>query len=516
MTPPATATVRLASVRLRHPVRNEPAHVFTHDAWRDAARTLLRHRRGVEIVHAIQSIGPTAQPDVAAHLARVATTIHGESRRAHGLAWWWTGVGVVATLLVAWFDSLTDLLTALTATGGAAFTVTIGLIPAILAWRHAWGHASRARDAGAIARAIGSARVRRSQVLDEGNEDVDAFGREYLPSLTELDNLVSRLPESPLEACSRAAALALTISRGASRHGLAPVADAYHELYVILSVADIQGVRTEQSGGMLADSRVRTLLRRAFGTIQSALAPFSVSGSVRSSLFMPLAGASAAALAIVVTTFVTGLFVVAPDTAVIIEPPEARLARGLESMGLEAALLGLDSGARTVIREPGIQNTWPPPFADRRAVALGEQFTAVRAIVTQTGPDSFTVIQIRVRFRIADLAQWARYDTGGSGPVRLGRAISSELQGRIEVQNRDLVQRASRDPALAQNPRVLMREVEQVMVAQLPAILNQFNVTIGSSDAAREAGVRVEPIRQADIRLDRNVTGGAAGIQVSP
>ena len=81
----------------------------------------------------------------------------------------------------------------------------IGLIPAILAWRHAWGHASRARDAGAVARAIGSARVRRSQVLDEGNEDVDAFGREYLPSLTELDNIVSRLPESPLEACSRAA-----------------------------------------------------------------------------------------------------------------------------------------------------------------------------------------------------------------------------------------------------------------------------------------------------------------------
>jgi len=71
-------------------------------------------------------------------------------------------------------------------------------------------------------------------------------------------------------------------------------------------------------------------------------------------------------------------------------------------------------------------------------------------------------------------------------------------------------------PALAQNPRVLMREVEQVMVAQLPAILNQFNVTISSSDTAREAGVRVEPIRQADIRLDRNVTAGAAGIQVSP
>lgn len=516
MAPPATATVRLASVRLRHPVRNEPAHVFTHDAWRDAARTLLRHRRGVEIVHATQSIGPTAQPDVAAHLSRVSTTIHSESRRAHGLAWWWTGVGVVATLLIAWFDSLTDLLTAQTASGGAAFTVTIGLIPSVLAWRLAWGCAARARDAGAIARAIGSARVRRSQMVDEGNQDVDAFGRDYLPSLTELDNLVSRLPEGPLEACPRAASLALTISRGAARHGLAPVADAYHELYVILSVADIQGARIEQSGGMLADSRVRTLLRRASGTIQSALAPFRVFGSVRSSLFMPLAGASAAAIAIVLTTFVTGLFVVAPDTAVIIDPPQARLARGLEAMGLDAALLGLDSGARTIIREPGIQNTWPPPFADRRAVALGEQFTAIRAIVTQTGPDSFTVIQIRVRFRITDLVQWARYDTAGAGPVRLGRAISSELQGRIEVQNRDLIQRASRDPALAQNPRVLMREVEQVMVAQLPAILNQFNLTISASDAGREAGVRVEPIRQADIRLDRTVASSAAGIQVSP
>lgn len=516
MTPPATATVRLASVRLRHPVRNEPAHVFTHDAWRDAARTLVRHGRGVEIVHAIQSIGPTAQPDVTAHMARVATMVHGESRRAHGLAWWWTGVGVVATILVARFDPLSDWLTALTATGGAAFSVLIGLIPAILMWRHAWGHASRARDSGAIARAIGSARVRRSQVLDERNEDVDAFGREYLPSLAELDNLVSRLPEGPLEVCLRAASLALTISRGASRRGLAPVADAYHELYVILSVADIQGTQTEQSGGMRADSRVRTLLRRAFQTIQSALAPFRVSGSVRSSFFMPLAGASAAVGAIVVTTFGTGLFFVASDTAVIIDPPEARLARGLEAVGLDAELLGLDSEARIIVREPGFQVTWPPPFADRRAVALGEQLTAVRAIVTQTGPDSFTVIQIRLRFRIADLAQWARYDTGGSGPVRLGRAVSSELQGRMEVQNRDLIQRASRDPALAQNPRVLMREVEQVMVAQLPAILNQFNGTLSSSDAGREAGVRVEPIRQADIRLDRNVTAGAAGIQVSP
>ena len=53
MTKPALATARLSTIRLRHPVRNEAAHVVDLDAWADAARLIAQQRRRVEVVHRV-------------------------------------------------------------------------------------------------------------------------------------------------------------------------------------------------------------------------------------------------------------------------------------------------------------------------------------------------------------------------------------------------------------------------------------------------------------------------------
>ena len=517
MTTPALATARLSTIRLRHPVRNEAAHVIDLDAWADAARLVARQRRRVEIVHQVASTVPTPPDDIAAHVARVADGFRGEARRAHGAAWRWSGASIAGFLAVAWFDAVTDLISVLTTTGGAAVATAIALIPAVIGARKVVGHARRARALGDIGRALASARIRRATIVETGGDAVDAFATECLPSLAELDAIVARLAEAPIDACARGAVLALGISRAAARHGLAPVADAYHAVYVALAGAEGRATRTEQAGGMLADSRVRGILKQAHGAVHGALAPFRVVGGVRTSPMAPVTGIITGAAMVAVAAGIGGTFVVPPDTAVILDPPSARLARLAEGIGVDLGPLGLDGDTRVIVRAPELQWTWPAPFADRRAVVLGDQYATMRSVVIRTGPDNYTVLQVRVRFRIIDLARWARFDADGNGAARLGRGLSGELQSRLELVARDLLQRGSRDPQYAQNPRALARQVEQVMVMQLPAMLGQFAGVVNTFDIVAEAGVRVDPqIRQTDVGLDRSATAATAGLGTSP
>lgn len=517
MTTPALATARLSTIRLRHPVRNEAAHVVDLDAWADAARLIAQQRRRVEVVHHVASTVPTPPDDVAAHVARVADGFRGEARRAHGAAWRWSGASVAAFLAVAWLDAVTGLISALTATGGAALATAVALVPAILGARRVIDHVRRARALGEIGRALASARARRATIVEAGADVVDAFASECLPALSELDAIVARLADAPIDACARGAVLALGISRAASRHGLAPVADAYHAVYVALAGAEAHAARTEQAGGMLADSRVRGILRQAHGTVHGALAPFRVVGGVRTSASAPFIGALTGLAMVVAAAGIGGTFVVPPDTAVIIDPPGARAARLAEGIGVDLKPFGLAGDTRLIVRAPELQWSWPAPFADRRAVVLGDQYATVRSVVIRTGPDTYTVLQVRVRFRIIDLARWAQFDADGNGAARLGRGLSSELQSRFELVARDLLQRGSRDPQLAQNPRALARQVEQVMVMQLPAMLGQFAGAVNSLDVVAEAGVRIDPqIRQTDVGLDRAATSATAGLGTGP
>ncbi len=517
MTTPATATARLSTIRLRHPVRHEAAHVIDLEAWADAARLVARHGRRVEIVHAVASTQTAPADEVTAHVARVAGGFLGEARRAHGAAWRWAGTAVAAFLAVAWFDAVTNLVSVVTATGGEVLAIVVAAIPAGLAAGKVVAEARRARSLGAVGRALALARVRRAAVLEEGGDDVAAFASECLSSLTELDGLVAQLPDAGTDTCARAAILALGIARAASRHGLAPVADAYHAIHVTLASAEASAAAAEHAGGMFAESRVRRTMRRAHGAIHASLSPFRVVGGVRTFPLAPAFGVVVALAIVGVTAAITGTFVVPNETAVIVDPPEARLARIAEAVGVDLSPLGFDGGTRTVVRIPGAQWSWPPPFADRRAVVLGDQFATVRSVVIQTGPDTFTVLQVRIRFRIVDLSRWARFDATGNGSARLGRGISAELQGRLEAVARDLLQRGAREPALAQNPRALARQVEQVMVMQLPGMLGQFAGTVNSFDIVAEAGVRVDPnFRQADVGLDRTATAATAGLGVGP
>lgn len=517
MTPPATATARLATIRLRHPVRNEPAHIFDLEAWAETARRIARERRRIDVVHVVQSIGETSAPDVNAHVVRVAAGFRGEARREHGRSWRWAGLATALALVMGWLDAVTGVVTALTMSGGVALSVIVGSVPVVFAARKSWRHAIRARDFGQVAAVLLSARVRRATIIEGDAGAVDQFGTENLPALAELDRIVTGLADGPLDASARGAALALTLSRAATRCGLAPVGEAYHRVYTVLTQAEMDATRAEQNGGMFADTRVRRTLRRASEAVNGVLSPYRVIGGVRTSPIAPLIGAVTGLLALGLSASVTGLYNVAPDTAVIIVPPTARLGRLLEASGINPRTFGLEPELQEVARLPGLAWTWPPPFVDRRAVALGDQYTAVRSVVMQTGPDTFSVVQIRLRFRIVDLNRWAQYDRTGSGAMRLGRALSEELQGRLEYVGRDLVQRASRDPALAQNPRLLTRQVEQVMVMQLPAMISQFGSAINNADAVREAGVRIDSqIRPTDVQLDRSATSATAGMTVAP
>ena len=517
MTTPALATARFSTFRLRHPVRNEAAHIIDLDAWADAARLVARQRRRVEVVHHVASSVPTPPDDVAAHVARVADGYRGEARRAHGAAWRWVGASIAGFLAVAWFDAVTGLISALTSTGGNAVAAAVALIPTIFGARQVVNHARRARTLGTVGRALATARIRRATIVETGTEAVDAFATECLPSLTELDNIVARLADAPIDVCARGAVLALAISRAAARHGLAPVSDAYHAVYVALAGAEIRATRTEQAGGMLADSRVRSILKHAYGAVHGALAPFRVFGGVRTSPMAPLAGVITGGALVAAAAALGGTFVVPPDTAVIIDPPGARLARLAEGIGFNLNQFGLDPDTRVIVRAPELQWSWPAPFADRRAVVLGDQYATVRSVVIRTGPDNYTVLQVRIRFRIVDLGRWARFDADGNGAGRLGRGLSSEMQSRLELVARDLLQRGSRDPQYAQNPRALARQVEQVMVMQLPAMLGQFASAVNSFDIVAEAGVRIDPqIRQADVGLDRSATAATAGLGTGP
>jgi hypothetical protein len=209
--------------------------------------------------------------------------------------------------------------------------------------------------------------------------------------------------------------------------------------------------------------------------------------------------------------------VVPTDTAVIIDPPGARLARLASGFGIDLNQFGLDGDTRVIVRAPELQWSWPAPFADRRAVVLGDQYATVRSVVIRTGPDNYTVLQVRMRFRIIDLGRWVRFDADGKGAGRLGRGLSSELQSRLELVARDLLQRGSRDPQYAQNPRALARQVEQVMVMQLPAVLGQFAGVVNTFDIVAEAGVRIDAqIRQTDVGLDRSATAATAGLSTGP
>lgn len=517
MTTSAPATARFPTIRLRHPVRNEAAHVIDLDAWADAARLVARHRRRVEVVHDVASTVPTTAEDVATHVARVADGFRGEARRAHGAAWRWVGAGIASFLGVAWFDAVTGLVSILTAPGGVATATLVALVPAILAARKAVAQSRRARALGEIGRALASVRVRRATVVEAGGDAIGAFVAESLRALEEVDALVARVADSPIDTCARAATIALGLSRAAARHGLAPVADAYHAVYVALATAEDRATRAEQAGGILAETRVRRILRQAHGAVHAALAPFRVTGGVRTSPLAPFTGAVVALLIVAGASTISGTFLVPPDTAVIIDPPGARAARLAATVGLDLAPSGLDGGTREVVRDPGFQWSWPAPFADRRAVALGDQYTTVRSVVLQTGPDTYTVVQVRFRFRITDLPKWVRFDATGNGPSRLGRGLSAELQARFEAVGRDLVQRASRDPDLARNQRTLARQVEQVMVMQLPAMLGQFAGIINGLDVVAEAGVRVDTqIRQTDVGLDRAATAASAGLGTTP
>jgi hypothetical protein len=202
---------------------------------------------------------------------------------------------------------------------------------------------------------------------------------------------------------------------------------------------------------------------------------------------------------------------------VIVDPPAARLARLARAAGLPGAAAGsggqpgADGAAPVEIRrEPGLNWAWPEPFAARHAVARGPQRVRLRAIFRQTGPDSYDVVLVELRFQISDLERWAQRDADGRGVDRLAAELSAVLQNVIQQARREARQALVQDnPSLANDQLQLAARADQLVEARLEELVRAFVGAASGTDATREAGVQIA--REYASGLARGVPGAVAG-----
>lgn len=509
----------LTYYKLPHPLREGDLLYYDADA---VSQALDVARRGAPLTRV--ALGSQSAPEAAEVQGlegRLRRGLQARARAGWGRALWWILLGPALSLL--WinfapalalifspFPPLEALVASLGAiSGGPLLAAAVGLVPLAWAWRRAAGHLGQARRWGRLARLAAGRRFAAAPLHREADPQVEAFAAASAPIVSKLRDQATRMTERGADSAAEMAHLAREAYRLAQRHRLAGVAGAYHDVYSRLDAAEQRLGRLDREGGVLAERKMTGETQRVRRQAASALAAFASSGPVRSRRLAPLGGFLAGLATLAGTLLLTGVFIVLPGQAVIVDPPGARLARLVPS-GAPVTPAGAAEAARQVVRTEGFHWSWPRPFVERHAVTLGEQRLRLQAIVRQTGPDSYDVLFVEMRFRINDIERWAQLDSDGTGVDALGGRLSSVLQELLQQQRQEARQTLRQQtPSLADDPAQLGARADQLVEQRLEETVRAFVGALSESGATREAGVQVA--REHQSRLVRGVPAALAG-----
>ncbi len=501
--------------KLPHPLRDGELLFYDADA---VSRALDDARRGAPLARvALGAQSPPEEAEVRGLEGRLGRGLRARSRAAWGRALWWILLGPALSLLwinfapaIALIFSPLPPLEALVASlgavaGGTLLATAVALVPLVWAWRRAGRPLDEARRWGRLARLAAGRRFAAAPLRRTADAELQAFAAASAGLVTKLRDQASQLPERGADGAAEMAQLAREAYRLAQRHRLAGVAGTYHDIYAGFSAAEQRLARLDRAGGVLAERKVAGEGQRVRRQAAGALAAFSPSGPVRSRLLAPLGGLLAGLAALAGTLLLTGMFIVLPGQAVIVDPPAARLARLVPGAGEETG-----EGARQVVRTEGFHWSWPRPFVERHAVTLGEQRVRLRAIFRQNGPNSFDVLFVEMRFRINNVERWAQLDRDGTGAAAFGERLSTVLQELLQQQRQEARQALrQQNPGLADDPAQLGARADQLVEQRLEEIVRAFVAALSESGATRDAGVQVSQEHQS--RLIRGLPAALAG-----
>jgi hypothetical protein len=334
-------------------------------------------------------------------------------------------------------------------------------------------------------------RYRESELERTVDPALAAYVDSTASTVDQLRGQFRALAERGADAAGQAAGLSRTLHRLAVVHGLAGAANALHGLYARLGAAEARLSQLERTDtGVLAERRASREAQAAVRRARAALAPYAPRARVGASPLAPLLGGLAGFGAFAAAWLLTSTYFVEPDHAVIVDPPGARLTRLLGGLGLPVA--EADAEAVEIDRVEGFRLGWPRPFADRHAVALSTQRMLLGAPFRRTGPDSFDLVEVELRFQIADLARWAALDREGDGVAQLGNELSSVLYGVIQRARVEARQNLVREnPALANDEDQLALRADQQVESRLEDLVRGFVGFITTAEVTRSTGIQI-------------------------
>lgn len=468
---------------------------------------------------ALGAEAPPEEAEVRGLEGRLRRAAASRSRGAFARAIWWFLLGPTLALLwinfapaiallFAWIPPLSELIATLGGvTGGPLLAAAVGVVPLVWAWMRAGRHWGESRRWGRLSRLAGARRLN-AVALERGVDPaVAAFAAAGAAPVARLRDRTARLTDHGQDAAAELAQTAREVYQLAQRHGLPGVAGAYHDLYLRFDAAEQRLTRIERAGGMLAERKMDAEAKRVRRQVGGTLAAFSPTGPVRSRFLAPLGALLGGLAVLALTLFVTGTYFVNPGEAVIVDPPGARLARLAGLAGMEEGA----GGAPQVVRTEGFHLGWPRPLVDRHSVTLQEQRLRLQAAFRQTGPDRYDVLQVEMRFRIADPNRWAQLDRDGTGVDALGGRLSGFLETVVQQQRQEARRfLAQQNPALANDPQQLGTQADAMVESRLNETVRDFVAALSDSAAARESGVQIS--REAQSRLVQGVPGALAGV----
>jgi hypothetical protein len=510
-------------VRLPHPIGEGNLLFF------DPARlveTAVPRQRAPVARRALGALEAPPEDEVRTLERRLRRLFAGRARVSTGWALWWLLLGPalavlwinaapLVAVLFGWLPPLAALIATLGGVaGGPVLAAIVALVPLAWAWRRALGYARAARRWNRLAAVVRGRRYRDAPLASAADPGLAAVADETAPALRRLHEVVPTLAETGADGAAEAAELCRAVYRTAVRHGFTAVAAAYHALYVQLSLAEQRLGLTERKGGVLAERKTRAEAARTRRALSARLGLFSPRGGVSGRYFAPLLGVAAGAAALGLTFLACGTFLVPPDEAIVVDPPQSHVPRLLRAVvGAIGFPTGHDEATPVeTVRTTGLHLGWPRPFAARHAVTLEDQTTVLQARFRESDvrPDSFDVVQVQIHFRIADLDRWAPHDRDASGVDQLTANLSAVLERLIQDQRRAARQEVvQQTPALANDPDEAGRRADALVETRLESLVRAYVQALGQVPAVQDAGVQVSSEFQS--RLVRGIPAALAG-----
>jgi hypothetical protein len=343
-------------------------------------------------------------------------------------------------------------------------------------------------------------RYRESELERTVDPALAAFVESSAATTDQLRSQFRSLADRGADAAAQAAGLARTLYRLAAGHGLAGAAGVLHGLYARLGAAELRLGRIERvDSGVFAERRAAREAQQAIRRARLSLVPFMPRARVSTSPFAPLLGGLAGGAAVLAAWLLTATYFVEPDQAVIVDPPRSRFTRMLSSLGLPVS--EADATAVEIDRGEGYRLGWPRPFADRHSVALSTQQMVLGAPFRRSGPNTFDVMEVALRFQIADLERWAAFDRGGDGVARIGNELSAVLYGVIQRARAETRQNLVREtPALANDEAQLTARADQIVEGRLEELVRAFVTFASTAEATRDTGIQIAREYRSNLR----------------